>query len=126
MKAHLTGAISGGCLEGDAMRKALLVIARGKPMLVTYDTTDEDDATLGIGLGCNGIIHILIEPVNEENPENPIRLLESIISKRQKCVLATFFAPGDRHELQFGTCLACTENGRHLRISARPDKGNRK
>jgi len=29
----LTGAISGGCLEGDAMRKALLVIARNKPMV---------------------------------------------------------------------------------------------
>jgi len=110
-EGNLTGAISGGCLEGDAMRKALLVIARGKPMLVTYDTTDEDDATLGIGLGCNGIIHILIEPVDEENPENPIRLLENIVNKRQKCVLATFFTPGDRQELQFGTCLAYTENG---------------
>ncbi len=47
----LTGAISGGCLEGDAMRKALLVIARNQPLLVTYDTTDEEDATLGIGSG---------------------------------------------------------------------------
>lgn len=108
----LTGAISGGCLEGDAMRKALLVIARGKPMLVTYDTTDEDDATLGIGLGCNGIIHILIEPVEENDPGNPIRLLEHIVSKRQKCVLATFFTPGEQQELQIGTVLAYAENGK--------------
>ena len=111
-EGNLTGAISGGCLEGDAMRKALLVIARGKPMLVTYDTTDEDDATLGIGLGCSGIIHILIEPIEEENPENPIRLLENIVSKRQKCVLATFFTHSERQDLQFGTCLAYTDNGR--------------
>jgi xanthine/CO dehydrogenase XdhC/CoxF family maturation factor len=111
-EGNLTGAISGGCLEGDAMRKALLVIARGKPVLVTYDTTDEDDAMLGIGLGCSGIIHILIEPIDEENPENPIRLLESIVSKRQKCVLATFFTLSERQELQFGTCLAYTENGK--------------
>jgi xanthine/CO dehydrogenase XdhC/CoxF family maturation factor len=110
-EGNLTGAISGGCLEGDAMRKALLVIARGKPMLVTYDTTDEDDATLGIGLGCNGIIHILIEPIDEQNQENPIRLLENMISKRQKCVLATFFTLTERQELQLGTCLAYTENG---------------
>jgi xanthine/CO dehydrogenase XdhC/CoxF family maturation factor len=110
-EGNLTGAISGGCLEGDAMRKALLVIARGKPMLVTYDTTDEDDATLGIGLGCSGIIHILIEPIEEKDPENPIRLLEHIVSQRQKCVLATFFTLGEQQELQFGTCLAYDQNG---------------
>jgi xanthine dehydrogenase accessory factor len=111
-EGNLTGAISGGCLEGDAMRKALLVIARNKPMLVTYDTTDEDDATLGIGLGCSGIIHILIEPVEEDNPENPMRLLENIISKRQKCVLATFFTLSERHELQFGTRMAYMDDGK--------------
>ena len=44
---QLTGAISGGCLEGDALRKALLVMAQQRAMLVTYDTTDEDDANLG-------------------------------------------------------------------------------
>src|SRR3984893_7870397 len=60
---QLTGAISGGCLEGDALRKARLVMAQNKPMLVTYDTTDDDDAKFGVGLGCNGIIHILIEPI---------------------------------------------------------------
>src|SRR5882757_10738156 len=51
----LTGAISGGCLEGDALRKALSVIVQQKARLVTYDTMDEDDAKLGVGLGCNGI-----------------------------------------------------------------------
>ncbi|HVG15264.1 MAG TPA: XdhC family protein, partial [Chitinophagaceae bacterium] len=56
---QLTGAISGGCLEGDALRKALLAITEGKNKLVTYDTTDEDDAKFGVQLGCNGIVHIL-------------------------------------------------------------------
>ncbi len=108
----LTGAISGGCLEGDAMRKALLVIARNRPLLVTYDTTDEEDATLGIGLGCSGIIHILIEPVDEENPHNPIRLLENLILKRQKGIVATFFTLSEKQELLPGTCLTYAENGR--------------
>ena len=39
---QLTGAISGGCLEGDALRKARLVMHQQKAMLVTYDTTDDD------------------------------------------------------------------------------------
>src|SRR5476651_89874 len=71
---QLTGAISGGCLEGDALRKARLVMAQNKSMLVTYDTTDDDDAKFGVGLGCNGIIHILIEPIIAETPDNPLQL----------------------------------------------------
>ena len=50
---QLTGAISGGCLEGDALRKALLVITEKRSRLVTYDTMDDDDAKFGVGLGCN-------------------------------------------------------------------------
>src|SRR5215467_1882932 len=76
---QLTGAISGGCLEGDALRKAQLVMGRGQPMLVTYDTTDEDDAKLGVGLGCEGIIHIMIEPVDTIDKNNPIELLKTIL-----------------------------------------------
>src|ERR1700712_3470314 len=57
-EGRLTGAISGGCLEGDALRKALYVMNEQRSMLVTYDTMDEEDARLGIGLGCNGIIQV--------------------------------------------------------------------
>ena len=39
---QLTGAISGGCLEGDALRKASLVMIEKRTMLVTYDTNDEE------------------------------------------------------------------------------------
>ncbi len=108
---ELTGAISGGCLEGDALRKARLAIAQQQPMLVTYDTTDDDDAKLGVGLGCNGIIHILIEPIHPENSNNPILLLKSINSKRQNAVLITLFSLQDRKTAQPGTCLMLTEDG---------------
>src|SRR6185369_6910643 len=73
---QLTGAISGGCLEGDALRKALLVMSRKQSMLAVYDTTDEDDAKLGVGLGCDGIIQIIIEPIEPSSPHNPIQLLK--------------------------------------------------
>src|SRR6195952_5684686 len=76
---QLTGAISGGCLEGDALRKARMVIMQQEPLLVTYYTTDDDDAQFGVGLGCNGIIHILIEPIND-GQTNPITLLKAVIA----------------------------------------------
>jgi xanthine/CO dehydrogenase XdhC/CoxF family maturation factor len=104
----LTGAISGGCLEGDALRKARLAMAQGKPMLVTYDTTDDDDAKFGVGLGCNGIIHILIEPIFPEQEHNPIALFKRFLYKREPIVLITLFNLNDRHAEQPGTCLLLT------------------
>ena len=107
----LTGAISGGCLEGDALRKALLVIQQQRPMLVTYDTSDEEDAVMGLGLGCNGIIQVLIEPIDTSNPENSIGLLQAIATKRQYAVVITLFSLYNRQGPQPGTCILFTEDG---------------
>ena len=107
----LTGAISGGCLEGDALQKALLVMAQQKSRIVTYDTTDEEDNDLGVGLGCNGIIQILMEPVNVTDPLNPVELLKRVVSQRQKSVLVTVFSLEDKKNTQAGTCLLMNEAG---------------
>ncbi len=104
-EGRLTGAISGGCLEGDALRKAMLALSRGTSMLVTYDTMDEDDAKLGVGLGCNGIIQVLFEPVDPADPQNPVELLKLTIAERQHAVLVTLFSLQDRRGPQPGTCL---------------------
>lgn len=109
---QLTGAISGGCLEGDALRKARLVMAQNKPMLVTYDTTDDDDAKLGVGLGCNGIIHILIEPIFAKKQDNPINLFKLFLSKREPVVLVTLFTMNNKQAAQPGTCLLLNKDER--------------
>jgi xanthine/CO dehydrogenase XdhC/CoxF family maturation factor len=108
---QLTGAISGGCLERDALQKALLVMMQQKCKLVTYDTNDEDDAKLGMGLGCNGIIQVLIEPVDISDQNNPIQFLKAIISKRQQNVLITLFSLQNKRDAQYGTCLLVSEDG---------------
>jgi xanthine/CO dehydrogenase XdhC/CoxF family maturation factor len=108
---QLTGAISGGCLEGDALRKALLVMSEKRSKLVTYDTMDDDDAKFGVGLGCNGIIQVLIEPIDPANPNNPIQYLKAVNAKRQKAVLITLFSLQDKKDPQYGTCLFLEENG---------------
>jgi xanthine dehydrogenase accessory factor len=110
---QLTGAISGGCLEGDALRKARMVILQQEPLLVTYDTMDDDDAKLGVGLGCNGIIHILIEPINN-GQTNPITLLKAVISSKCYSVLVTLFSIEDRKAPQPGSCL-CLADGKTLK-----------
>jgi len=107
---NLTGAISGGCLEGDALRKALLVMTENRTMLVTYDTNDEDDAKFGMGLGCNGIIQVLIEPIDKEKDTNPAQLLKAVAEKRQQAVLVTLFSLQDKKAKQPGTCLLIKED----------------
>ncbi|MEJ7557786.1 MAG: XdhC/CoxI family protein [Pedobacter sp.] len=88
---QLTGAISGGCLEGDALRKALAAINQRENKLVTYDTTDEDDAKFGVQLGCNGIVHILFEPIDSSDFQNPVHLLKALAAERSNAVVVTLF-----------------------------------
>lgn len=87
-----TGSISGGCLEGDALRKARKVMQDQEPQLVTYDTSEDSNQNLGIGLGCNGIIDVLLEPVNETRPHDPIKLFDKIIGVHEPVGLATVFS----------------------------------
>ncbi|CAM3283079.1 XdhC family protein [Aquirufa ecclesiirivi] len=57
------GAISGGCLEGDMLKKAQMAMMTQQIKLVTYDTREEDPFQLGVGLGCQGLIDIVIDPI---------------------------------------------------------------
>jgi xanthine dehydrogenase accessory factor len=66
------GAVSGGCLEGDVLRKARQVMLDLIPRIVVYDTMDDAENAFGLGLGCNGIIEILIEPLQHQSPTNLI------------------------------------------------------
>lgn len=113
---QLTGAISGGCLEGDALRKALHVIAENRAMLVTYDTMDDDDAKFGVGLGCNGIIQVLIEPIDPGDPHHALNLLQALADKREPAVLLTLFNLQDRKAIQPGTCIVYKKTNKLGRI----------
>jgi xanthine/CO dehydrogenase XdhC/CoxF family maturation factor len=110
-KGQLTGSISGGCLEGDALRKALHAIHTCKTMLVTYDTSDEDDAKFGMGLGCNGIIQVLIEPLQGENGLRIVDLLKKTQACRQSAALITLFSLADKKGAQPGSCFLLTNDG---------------
>src|SRR4051812_22841534 len=57
------GIVSGGCLETDLAEQAKKVHHDGKAKVVTYDTRADDDAAWGLGLGCNGLIDVLLEPM---------------------------------------------------------------
>jgi xanthine dehydrogenase accessory factor len=116
----LTGAISGGCLEGDALRKALLAINQQQNKIVTYDTLHEDDIEFGVQLGCNGIVHILFEPIDPGQSNNPIVLLEKAHAQRKDSVLVTLFSLKNYHGQQPGTCFLYDDAATYSKLE---DKG---
>lgn len=105
---EITGAISGGCLEGDALRKAQFAMAQQKNKLEIYDTTDDEDNNIGIQLGCNGIVYILFEPINNSDANNPISLLKKVADARKDAVLVTLFN-ADKNLVQKGTLAIVNE-----------------
>lgn len=110
-EGELTGAISGGCLEGDALRKAMLAIAQHKNRVVTYDTSDEEDSSIGFQLGCEGVIRVLFEPLDPLNNTGPVELLRKAIDERKESVLATLFSLNPLEKELSGTCLLMKEDG---------------
>ena len=106
---NITGAISGGCLEGDALRKALHALHRQINKLVTYDTNDEDDAIIGAQLGCNGVIQVLFEPIDYLDDLNPCELLKKVT--KQNCPLAIVVQFNlNKQKEQIGTKLVITRD----------------
>jgi xanthine dehydrogenase accessory factor len=99
------GSISGGCLEGDALRKARMVMTSKQPMTVTYDTREESNQNLGISLGCNGVIDVLIEPFSENY--FPIQFFEPIIQCNEPVAMATVF----QGENSVGEKMWCDSSG---------------
>ena len=87
-EGRVAGSVSGGCLEGDLVKKAFWQTRKGAA-LVTYDSTDaDDDVVWDFGLGCNGIVQVLLERVSPNAP-GPLRLLQSVLQERRPGVIAT-------------------------------------
>jgi xanthine/CO dehydrogenase XdhC/CoxF family maturation factor len=97
------GGISGGCLEGDALRRAKLAIFKKTSSVVRYDTTQDDEHQIGVGLGCNGIIDILFTPVEASDPFNPVEKLRKIGETRSVQLLLTILELGDDQKWMLGT-----------------------
>lgn len=57
------GALSGGCLEADVAEAAREAIRTGRARLVRYDMTSDDDEVWGLGMGCNGVVEVLVVPL---------------------------------------------------------------
>jgi xanthine dehydrogenase accessory factor len=83
------GGVSGGCLEADVCEVARAVIQRGHPTLRHYDHT-QDDVIGGLGLGCNGIVDILVQPAADW----PLPAFRHLLGGDAPVALTTVLASG--------------------------------
>jgi len=77
------GLLSGGCLESDLMRHARQVMDNLQPKIITYDMTDEDDIGWQLGIGCGGLVKILLQPLTKENNYLELETVVTALKGRQ-------------------------------------------
>lgn len=58
------GSITAGCLEDELLSAATAVRETGQPERVTYDLTSDGEDVWGLGVGCNGVLDVLLEPLD--------------------------------------------------------------
>ena len=105
-KGETTGLISGGCLEADVAQHALEVMESGNAKLVTYDSQSNQDLIWGLGLGCGGVIRILIEKADSPGHRPWFSGLHAAIEAGKACVLAGTFDPSNpKSVMDLGTLL---------------------
>ncbi len=58
---RIVGSVSGGCIEGAVVRRALEVIADGEPCTMEFGIADED--AWAVGLACGGRVSLFVEAI---------------------------------------------------------------
>lgn len=80
------GLLSGGCLESDIRRNSRKVMADLQPRCYTYDDSDEDDIAFKLGVGCGGVVHLALLPINSDNHYLQLPLILQHMEKGEACV----------------------------------------
>lgn len=104
------GSVSGGCLEDEVARKAWWLTSEGRPSLVRYDTRGEEEER-PFGLGCEGVVHVLLERLRPGEPVSQLTLIEACQQHRRPGVLATVIASIDGARARVGDRVVLGPDG---------------
>ena len=83
------GLISGGCVERDLAERIQQWLEAGRPQLFHYDTAQTTDILFGMGLGCRGVIDMLVEPFDWDHLPQLAQRFEW--NGRQEVLFTTFY-----------------------------------
>lgn len=100
------GAVSGGCVEKEVFRQAEEVFRTGIPKMMTYDGRYR--------LGCEGILYILIEPLNPS--PGLFAAFELHLENRTEFKLKSYYRKSEGLNPEMGTVFIGNDNTTHALI----------
>ena len=83
------GMLSGGCLEGDLAERARNVLETGASQAVTYDLGLNDEELWGLGVGCDGLMRIFLQPLSPDQTYEPFGTMARALAGDTVQVAAT-------------------------------------
>lgn len=103
---RMISAISGGCLEADILERSRSLLSKGdEPILVRYDTTSDDDIVFGFGLGCNGVVDVLLELLNDDTAVSQLKFIQDCLNTQCMGAIATIFSVEGISDVKIGERL---------------------
>lgn len=106
---QFSGMLSGGCLEGDLAEHAQLALRSGIPRVVTYDLGDNENELWGLGVGCDGLMHIFLLPIYAEKGYEPFKAIADGLGG-DKILVSTTVIESDIDDLPIGTSLVTVDD----------------
>ena len=89
------GMLSGGCLEGDLAERARTVLDSGKAQTVSYDLGVNGEELWGLGVGCDGLMRIFLQPLLAEHDYAPFEAIARAYEGDQIEIAATVLESED-------------------------------
>lgn len=102
------GLVSGGCLEGDLAQRATQAVADGRPIAVSYDLRDEADDLFGLGVGCNGLLRVFLQPLDASHGYEPFASIAARLREHGPSVVATVIESATPETSEAGGTLVWT------------------
>ena len=121
------GLISGGCLESDLLHHATAVFETGMASHVTYDMHADEELVWNLGLGCDGVVHLLLQRLDRSDGFGFLEELEAAHHGRCPAILALVTnSTGSLNNGEYGLLVSPDKAGGNPDLTAFLDefKGN--
>ena len=109
------GMLSGGCVEGDLAIRARAAIDTGEAQEVSFELDADGDDLWGLGVGCDGVMRILLQRIDANGDYEPYACIKSVEQGRDRARLVTVVTASNE---QAGATVIVSSNGDVLHAGA--------
>ena len=106
---NFCGMLSGGCLEGDLVERARRVMESGNAETASYELA-ADDELWGLGVGCDGTMRILLQPLSPEDDYQPFAAIAELVDRGTAANVAIVVG-AERSNVTIGASLLLQAEG---------------